>query len=165
MAPYKPHRRIQQQNKSVGFNDDDPYGGWSAGPLSKWPQPLSANSQRCQVFEDSPPHDADSAVNYHSNVWHTKANISGLIFSSCETLNLKFFWIGFQKLQDIVVSLCLSLTTVHSWNGDALWVLTALVFISASVENSTPNEKTRQDRVFLMFSRDTKWRRITPSYA
>ena len=75
--------------------------------------------------------------------------------------------IGFLKLQDIVVSLCLSLTTVHSWNGDALWALTALVFISvlAPVENSIPNEKTNMLKVFLMFSRDTKWRRITPSYA
>ena len=75
--------------------------------------------------------------------------------------------IGFLKLQDIVVSLCLSLTTVHSWNGDALWALTALVFISvlAPVENNTPDEKTSMLKVFLMFSRDTKWRRITPSYA
>ena len=164
MAPYKPHWRIQQRNKSVGFNDHDPYGGWSKGPLSKWPQPLSANSQRCQVFEDCPPHHADSAANYHSTVWHTKANISGLIFSSCETLYLEFFYICFYKLQVIVVSLCLSLTTVHSWNGDALWALTALVFISvlAPVENNTPNEKTSMLKVFLMFSRDTKRMLLTP---
>ena len=61
----------------------------------------------------------------------------------------------------------MSLTTVHSWNGDALWSLTALVFISvlAPVENNTLNEKTSILKVFLMFSRDTKRRHITLSYA